>query len=230
MGLHIGDVFHRYCAPNLSIGGANPLIDWDNLESHSLGARFPIPDCLYHFPATPLAAFTEEVEKELYDSICRNDTNLKLYKTIATLRGDFNTIRKRVVYRLESMDGTAQFDFGLSESEGGFLCHVLILKRDPARQGNFYQLKRFLLAQIVRTLFGAQKLKIVAIQGRAITNQFPLRKKPRNDQDWRSKKTRDGITKLVKLYLRLGFQLKKPDSNLVILRRDDFRDSADLKV
>jgi len=219
MGLGIGDVFHRYCMPNLSMGCRNPLIDWDKQENQSLGARLPIPDCLYNFPATPLSTFTEQIEKELFDSIGRNGTNLKLYKTIATMRGDHNTIRKRAVYRLESDDGTAQFDFGLTPNEGGFLCHVLILKRDPACQGNFFQLKRFLLGQVVKTLFGAEKLKIVAIQGRAMTNQFPLRTNLKNPGDWRTKKTQDGTTKLVNLYLRLGFQLKHPNSNIVILRK-----------
>jgi hypothetical protein len=102
---------------------------------------------------------------------------------------------------------------------GGGVCPVLILKRDPTCQGNFVQQKRFLLGQVVKTLFGAEKLKIVAIQGRAITNQFPLRTNLNNPGYWRTKKTQDGTTKLVKLYLRLGFQLKQQESNIVILRK-----------
>jgi len=119
---------------------------------------------------------------------------------------------KITVYRLNSARHCAWADFVIQEHDGDKFANVMMLTVLPMCQGNGFAFKNFLLNYLALTLFEAG---VCALIGTASENSTPVRN-PRHD--FRREKTKDGISKLVRLYELLGCERMR--FNSIILTRE----------
>jgi len=159
------------------------------------------------FTDPPMSRGSNSFERAILESIERHNTKLKFYKTEALQKNEeFLTQKKVTVYKLYSDKHAAWAVFTIQEHTGQFFANVLMLLVIPICQGNFFTLKDFFLNYLSQSLFDAG---VVALMGSAIANSTPVRN-PRHD--FRKEKTKDGVSKLVRLYELLGCERMRFDS------------------
>lgn len=183
----------------------------------------------YYFTGAAITESDDPLERDILDSIRRNNTGLQLYKTKGHYYHAFHSVETHVVYRLKSEQHHACFDFDLwPQGGGGLLCHVLIVFMSPEFQGNFFRFRDFLIERVAKTLFDLTRVRIALLEGRAMQNQYAIRPKSTRGADWRNQKTRDGTTKLIRLYERLGFvRLRRSSDTVILLSEQTRREFAD---
>lgn len=161
-----------------------------------------------------MTAGTTEIERKILAQIQANSAGLQLFRADGLYRNrELCTNERRAVYKLHSPAQGTEIVFSLGKWDGEPCAIVLMLFTAPARQGNFFTLKDFILKRVCLVLFGAG---FKAITGDAQPTRSPVRHK----RDFRREYTKAGIPKLVRLYQLLGFT--RTIGNNVAMTREDF--------
>jgi hypothetical protein len=169
----------------------------------------------YHFGGEPLTEGHNNLEDLILNSVSRNQTGLKLFRTEGLFRG-YHGMESHFVYRLKSEHAYADCVFS-RDKDGELVCDILMLLVPISRQGQGHKLKKFVLKELALTLFDVGVARLV---GMASPNDHAVLRKP-NRRDWRREKTKDGTPKLIRLYALFG--ARREGKHDVILTREDYQ-------
>jgi hypothetical protein len=175
-------------------------------------SRDCMPRVIYGFTDGEITASSDSITADILAAIQRSNAGLRLYVSTGIFSTEYHSEERRTVYRLRSDRHGAYIDFELVKCKKGFECHTLMLFVQPEFQGNFFNVRDFLINRVAKTLFSMSH-RVCEIWGRAIINQFPTRGK-----EWRNRMTSDGkTTRLIRFYELLGFKQEGEGSVVMTL-------------